>query len=76
MNARCREMRRSELVTVPDFSPQACAGSSTCTPDFDGVVGNDVLRDDEQLELLQRVTYGVGVRQRHRRDWCPSPTAP
>ena len=31
-NARCREMRRSELVTVPDFSPQACAGSSTCAP--------------------------------------------
>ena len=30
-NARCREIRRSELVTVPDFSPQACAGSSTCT---------------------------------------------
>ena len=25
-------MRRSELVTVPDFSPQACAGSSTCAP--------------------------------------------
>src|SRR6266478_3924348 len=31
-NARCREMRRSELVTVPDFSPQACAGNSTCAP--------------------------------------------
>src|SRR5438477_353791 len=31
-NARCREMRRSELVTVPDFSPQASAGSSTCAP--------------------------------------------
>ena len=29
MNARCREMRRSELVTVPFFSPQAAAGSST-----------------------------------------------
>ena len=25
-------MRRSELVTVPDFSPQACAGNSTCAP--------------------------------------------
>ena len=33
-NARCREMRRSELVTVPDFSPQACAGSSTCAPEL------------------------------------------
>ena len=31
-NARCREMRLSELVTVPDFSPQASAGSSTCAP--------------------------------------------
>ena len=29
-NARWREMRRSELVTVPSFSPQAAAGSSTC----------------------------------------------
>lgn len=28
-NGRCREMRRSELVTVPDFSPHAAAGSST-----------------------------------------------
>ena len=26
---RWREMRRSELVTVPSFSPQACAGSNT-----------------------------------------------
>ncbi len=30
--ARWREMRRSELVTVPSFSPQAAAGSSTCAP--------------------------------------------
>ena len=27
---RCREMRRSEFVTVPDFSPHVAAGSSTC----------------------------------------------
>src|ERR1700742_2273747 len=27
-------MRRSELVTVPDFSPQASAGSSTCAPEL------------------------------------------
>ncbi len=33
-NPRWREMRRSELVTVPDFSPQACAGSSTCAPEL------------------------------------------
>ena len=29
-NARWREMRRSELVTVPSFSPHAAAGSFTC----------------------------------------------
>ena len=29
MKARWREMRRSELVTVPAFSPQLAAGSST-----------------------------------------------
>ena len=28
-NGLCREMRRSELVTVPSFSPQAAAGSRT-----------------------------------------------
>ena len=31
-NARWREIRRSELVTVPSFSPQAAAGSRTCAP--------------------------------------------
>ena len=35
--ARCREMRRSELVTVPSFSPHAAAGSSTCGAGADGV---------------------------------------
>ena len=30
--ARWREMRRSEFVTVPSFSPQAAAGNSTCAP--------------------------------------------
>src|SRR3546814_20410709 len=29
-NARWREITRSELVTVPSFSPQASAGSSRC----------------------------------------------
>jgi len=33
-NARWREMRRSELVTVPSFSPQAAAGKSTWAPAF------------------------------------------
>ena len=66
-NARCREMRRSELVTVPDFSPQACAGSSTCGARIDRVVGMHVLGNHEQFELLQRLANAVGVRQRHRR---------
>ena len=30
--ARWREMRRSEFVTVPSFSPQPQAGSRTCAP--------------------------------------------
>jgi hypothetical protein len=31
---RWREMRRSEFVTVPSFSPQATAGSRMCAPAF------------------------------------------
>ena len=31
-NGRWREMRRSEFVTVPSFSPQAEAGSRICAP--------------------------------------------
>ena len=31
-NERWRDMRRSEFVTVPFFSPQTVAGSSTCAP--------------------------------------------
>ena len=66
-NARCREMRRSELVTVPDFSPQACAGNSTCAPELTVSLERDVLGDHEQFELFQRGARGIGVRQRHRR---------
>ena len=33
----------------------------------DRVVGNHVLGNDEQFELLQRLANAVGVRQRHRR---------
>ena len=33
----------------------------------DSIVGSDVFRDDEQLELFQRGAGGVGVRQRYRR---------
>ncbi len=34
---------------------------------IDGIVGEHILRDHEQLELLQRGARGVRVRQRHRR---------
>ena len=60
-------MRRSELVTVPSFSPQAAAGSSTCGAGRHGVVRQHVLGDDEQLKLLQRIAHRAGARQRHRR---------
>ena len=33
----------------------------------DRVVGDHVLGNDEQFELLQRLANGIGVRQRHRR---------
>ncbi len=33
-NRRWREMRRSELVTVPSFSPHAAAGRRICAPAF------------------------------------------
>ena len=65
--ARCREMRRSELVTVPSFSPQAAAGSSTCAPQATVSLLSDVLRDHQQVELLQRLAHDAGARQRHRR---------
>src|SRR6201746_892461 len=29
-NVRCLEIHRSELVTVPSFSPHAAAGNNTC----------------------------------------------
>src|SRR6185437_8619373 len=34
-------------------------------PGLDGVVGADVLRDHEQLELLHRLAHAICVRQRH-----------
>ena len=65
-NARWREMHRSELVTVPSFSPHAAAGRRTCARAH-GVVGRDVLGDDQQLELGQRRAHRIGARQRHGR---------
>ena len=40
------------------------------------VVAGDVLGDHQQVELGQRRPHRIRARQRHRRDWCPSPTAP
>ena len=57
-------MRRSEFVTVPSFSPHAAAGRRMCAPAFTVSFESDVLRNDEQLELLQRVAHGAGARQR------------
>src|SRR5579872_7052530 len=54
-NARWREIRRSELVTVPDFSPQASAGNSTCAPElivsFDTTLSE--IRSEEHTSELQ-----------------------
>ena len=66
-NGRWREMRRSELVTVPSFSPQAAAGSSTCAPavmvSFDSTLSDTTNRSS----LAKRFAHGAGARQRHRR---------
>ena len=40
-------MRRSELVTVPSFSPQAAAGSSTWAKRVVSVLRGDIGDDDE-----------------------------
>ena len=60
-------MRRSELVTVPSFSPQAAAGSSTCGDASMVSLREHVVGDDEQFELLQRGAHRGGARQRGRR---------
>ena len=48
-NARWREMRRSELVTVPSFSPQAAAGSTMRARRDQQLAAH--FGDDEQIEL-------------------------
>ena len=60
-------MRRSELVTVPSFSPQAAAGSSTCGAGVDGVVRSTFSETTNSSSLLQRLAHRAGARQRHRR---------
>ena len=61
--ARWREMRRSELVTVPSFSPQAAAGSRTWAWRIVSVSADDVGDDDERAGRDRRLD-GVGVRHR------------
>ena len=74
-NARWREMRRSELVTVPSFSPQAAAGSSTCAPAF-------TVSFESTFSDTTKSSSCAAPRAPRRRaaatppDWSPSPTAP
>ena len=65
-NARWREIRRSELVTVPSFSPQAAAGRRMCAPAATVSFADDVLGDDEQLEPAERLAHLARARQRDR----------
>jgi hypothetical protein len=67
---RWREMRRSELVTVPSFSPQAAAGRMTCGLAGERVVGEHVFGDDEEIEPLQRALT-ASARAARRPGWSP-----
>ena len=58
---RCREMRRSEFVTVPDFSPHAAAGSNTSRATR-RVRVEHAIGDDDELALLQREPHPFRVR--------------
>ena len=65
--ARWREMRRSELVTVPDFSPQAWAGSSTCAPELTVSFDSTFSETTNSSSLPSASRTRIGVRQRHGR---------
>ena len=69
-NARWREMRRSELVTVPSFSPQAAAGSSTCGV-ADVSVSATHVGDDDERAGLERRAHAIGVGHANRPGWSP-----
>ena len=60
-----REMRRSELVTVPSFSPQAAAGRSTSAGRRVGV--GDAVGDDDERAGCERGADPAGVGQADRR---------
>ena len=68
-NGRCREMRRSELVTVPSFSPHAAAGSSTGALGAGMTVSLDTTFSEttSRSSFAQRLAHDVGARQRHGR---------
>ena len=60
-------MRRSELVTVPSFSPQAAAGSRICAPALTVSLREDVFRHHEADRACAAPRARRGARQRHRR---------
>lgn len=63
--ARCREIQRSELVTVPSFSLQPSAGNSTSATVQS--VSAITLRHDHQGTVGQRLLDLIGIRHRHNR---------
>ena len=74
-NARWREIRRSELVTVPSFSPQAAAGRRMCAPA--STVSFAMTFSDTTNSSSLPSASRTGARAAARpRDWSPSPTAP
>ena len=59
-NGLCRDMRRSELVTVPSFSPQAAAGKQYIG--IPGRVGAGDIGDGDEIAGPQRRADAGGVR--------------
>ena len=60
-------MRRSELVTVPSFSPQAAAGSRICAPALTVSLDSTFSDTTNSSSLREGLAHGAGARQRHRR---------
>ncbi len=59
-NARCREMQRSELVTVPSFSPHAAAGRTISAKRRR--IGRPAIADDDKRTGAERRAHAVGAR--------------
>ena len=66
-NARWREMRRSELVTVPSFSPHAAAGSRTCAPLVMVSLVSTLSDTTNSSSLLSAARTAPASRERDRR---------